>query len=66
MPHLPQSLPTFIPQDMDMLNYMVPKTVANLLHENIDGGLGEVLVLDVGCGTGKVAKLVRQTQLLSD
>lgn len=41
-----------------MLNYMVPKTVANLLHENISGDRGEVLVLDVACGTGKVAKLV--------
>lgn len=43
-----------------MLNYMVPKTVATLLSEKISGKPDEVLVLDVACGTGKIAKQVKQ------
>ncbi|XP_029701457.1 methyltransferase-like protein 27 [Takifugu rubripes] len=43
-------------QDMDTLNYKVPKTVATLLREKISGNPDEVLVLDVACGTGKIAK----------
>lgn len=53
-----------------MMNYMVPKTVADLLHEKISGDCEEVLILDVGCGTGKTAKMVKHlfldTQLLCD
>eukprot|EP00066_Takifugu_rubripes_P018403 XP_011607669.1 PREDICTED: uncharacterized protein LOC101065218 [Takifugu rubripes] len=41
---------------MDTLNYKVPKTVATLLREKISGNPDEVLVLDVACGTGKIAK----------
>lgn len=59
-----QKLPTFILQDMDMMNYMVPKTVADLLHEKISGDCEEVLILDVGCGTGKTAKMVKQKSFL--
>lgn len=56
---MPEKKPTLILQDMDTLNYMVPKTVATLLREKISGNPDKVLVLDVACGTGKVAKEVK-------
>lgn len=48
---------------MDMLNFMVPTMAANFLSENFSGNR-EIQVLDVICGTGKVAKQVTKASVV--
>lgn len=47
-----------------MLNFMLPTMAANFLNENFSGNRSEVQVLDVACGTGKVAKQVTKISVL--
>ena len=41
------------------MSYRAPHLAVDFLSENFTGSPGDVLVLDVACGTGWVAKLVR-------
>ncbi|XP_035019651.1 methyltransferase-like protein 27 [Hippoglossus stenolepis] len=44
--------------DCSLMSYRAPHLAVNFLSENFTGSPGDVLVLDVACGTGWVAKLM--------
>ncbi|XP_060936796.1 methyltransferase-like protein 27 [Limanda limanda] len=44
--------------DLSLMSYRSPQLAVDFLSENFTGSPGDVLVLDVACGTGWVAKLM--------
>ena len=58
-----QFTPFFLKQDSNLMGYRAPHQTVDFLNANFSGSREQVLVLDVACGSGWVAKLVRQNLL---
>lgn len=49
----------FLLKDVEAFSYRAPHLTTDFLHEHFTGDRAEAQVLDVACGSGLVAKLVR-------